>query len=219
MALTALSAVAAAQVRLGIKAGFQVSNLEQHKNGNDVPSRFKSGLHAGVTADIPLTERVFVQPGIVYGSRGYKDADAVRITATAHYIEMPVNIVYHYPVQTGHFFIGAGPYIAYALGGKWNMPEHQDGFNSRRATSGKLQFTDDTNTYNFYYITPGDTFTFGRPFDWGANVLMGYTLQRFTLQLSGQLGIANLAPKVDGMVTHDKLKHVGFGLSVGYKLW
>lgn len=215
--LTVISTAVFAQVQLGIRAGLNLTNLEQHKNGERNQSSLKTGLNAGLTADFSLGNRFLLQPGILYSSKGFKDYGATKLKATAHYIELPVTLIYKYALGSGNVIAGAGPYIAYGLSGKWLTPEYLDGFNSRTAMEGVLQFTNDTDRHHYYFITPGEEYTFGKALDWGANVLIGYEIQKFTLQFNGQFGIANLAPKVDGDVTSDKLRNIGVGLSVGYK--
>lgn len=217
--LTMIGTLSFAQVKLGVRAGLNLTNLSQHKNGQQVSGDFQTGFHAGLTADIKINNPFFFQSGILYTTKGFKNADAVKVSTTARYVEIPLNIIYKPPIAREHLFVGLGPYIAYGLGGKWNMPASSDGPSPRPAFSGDLQFVNDTHRYNYYFITPGEKYTFGKALDWGFNILVGGAFQQFSIQLNGQFGMANIAPKVDGEATSDKLRNVGIGLSVGYKFW
>ncbi|WP_160710797.1 porin family protein [Chitinophaga solisilvae] len=121
---TAVSAIA--QVRLGVKAGY--SNTHMKTDHTDYTQR-KAGWHAGLMADISIAGNFFLQPQLLYSAKGYRikeitvhgiNGDFVIPGATVKlsYLELPVNFLYKHQLGSGHLFVGAGPYAAFAIGGK-----------------------------------------------------------------------------------------------------
>lgn len=121
---------------------------------------------------------------------------------------------------TGKLLLGAGPYIAYGLGGKWKAK------GSNVTVDGKLEFVNDykdatqQDIFNedFNYEN-GLTIPYAKKIDYGANLLAGYELSNnLSFQLNAQLGLANGIPNFDGKKPEkESLKNVGFGISLGYK--
>jgi hypothetical protein len=80
----------------------------------------KLGVKAGVNVNIPIADRLIVQPGLFYSIKGMKsDANNQTHNITLHYAEIPVNLQYMFnDPSEGRFFIGAGPYLGVAFSGK-----------------------------------------------------------------------------------------------------
>jgi len=187
----------------GIRAGVNFQNLNGQFAGNDLDNKIKVGFNAGLNAEIPLADEFYIQPGLLFTTKGAKaDNDDTKVNIS--YLELPVNFLYKPILGAGKLLLGAGPYAAYALGGKikGDNGDMDLEFESKLATSEALQY--------FY--------TFKR-FDFGANLLVGYEFSnKFSAQLNAQLGLANISPKVDGFDSDDyKTKNTGFGVSLGYR--
>ncbi|SDD92505.1 outer membrane beta-barrel protein [Niabella drilacis] len=207
-----------AQVRWGLRAGVNFTNVSAVKNGKPLNTGIRTGFKGGADAAIPLGRLFRLEPGLLFSTKGYKNGEAVKINANACYLELPVNFIYSPEVGSGNLLLGAGPYLGYGLGGRWKTPGVNSGSDFRTEMKGNLQFANDTKMDDYYYIAPGSSFTYGRPVDAGVNFLAGYELSgNLALRLEGQLGITDLAPKVEGQTTKDHLKNVGFGISAGYK--
>ncbi|GAB3432583.1 porin family protein [Niabella aquatica] len=207
------------QAQWGIRAGVNFTNVSFTKSNQNVAPKIKAGFHVGGNVDIPITDKIYIQPALLFSSKGYKDAEAVKLNATAYYLELPLNFVYKLQLGEGIILLGAGPYLGYGLGGRWSTPPNENNWpNIQPEWNGNLQFTDAAATDNYYRISPGAKFTYGKPLDFGANVLTGYEFaKKLSFQLNGQLGLINIAPKVDDNKTGDILKNIGFGISFGYK--
>ena len=117
-----ISMATQAQIRVGIKAGANISNQSRNdfKGTKLISSEAFKGFHAGVVADIPLTSNLYVQPQLQYTRKGAKYTAALGTDArlTMHYVEMPVNILYKVNVPFGKVFAGAGPVLSYGFAGK-----------------------------------------------------------------------------------------------------
>lgn len=81
-------------------------------------------------------------------------------------------------------------------------------------STGKIEFENENSNFS----GKDNTFGLGKPFDAGANLLFGYEFaNRFSVQMNGQLGMLNLAPKYDGRKPEEVIRNNSFGISVGYK--
>lgn len=125
-----------AQVRVGIFAGPNSSSVIESNNlsnWNSIKDNYKSrlGLHAGFLADIPVSGKLYFQPGVQYSAKGRKFAQTYDTAAhdTAwhnyiqyvNYIEAPLNLVLKFPLGKNlKFIIGGGPYMAFFFNGKEN---------------------------------------------------------------------------------------------------
>lgn len=216
-AAVSISGAAMSQVEIGIRAGANFSNATiKDANDNKTDTKLNPGFHAGVTFDIPVADEFYVQPGALFSTKGFKTDDNyydianVSSKTTPYYVEVPVNFLYKPELGTGKLLLGAGPYVAYGLGGKWKIDGNAGSYTG--STEGDLEFKNDRNDGS------NDKAIYGKPFDAGANLLFGYEFaNKLSFQLNGQLGLLNIAPKNDGNKPDEKMKNSGFGISVGYK--
>ncbi|MGJ7032979.1 porin family protein [Niabella hirudinis] len=216
-----------AQVAVGVRAGVNLSNLTiKDADGKTVDgAKLTPGFNAGLTFDIPVADEFYVQPGALFSMKGakleknaheYFNANDYAPAAAGDYtrlntynLEVPVNFIFKPAAGNGNLLIGAGPYFSYALGG--NFKRVTDAYGTE---TGKLEFANDYNDFS----SDADKMSFGKRADVGANLLFGYEfMNRFSVQLNGQLGLTNLEPKSDGKKPEEVLKNNNFGLSIGYK--
>nr|WP_223707130.1 porin family protein [Niabella beijingensis] len=218
-AAVTISGAAMSQVEIGIRAGANFSNATiKDADNNKVDTKLNPGFHAGVTFDIPVADEFYVQPGALFSTKGFKTDNSyfggnanTNSKVSASYIEVPVNFLYKPELGSGKLLLGAGPYVAYGIGGKWDSKVSSG--NNSISTDGKLEFKNDTKD-----ASGGDKQIYGKPFDAGANLLVGYEFaNKLSFQLNGQLGLLNIVPKVNGDKPDAKMKNTGFGISVGYK--
>ncbi|KAF2336969.1 porin family protein [Flavobacterium daemonense] len=116
------------KVKLGVKAGLNISNLTFDENA--VNSSSRTGFAAGLMAEIPLAKNFAIQPELLYSQQGmkfsYSDPDVTnsdyKSTVKLNYLNIPVMLKYY--VAKG-FSLQAGPQIGILL--KANN-EYQDNF-------------------------------------------------------------------------------------------
>lgn len=117
-----LSYFSQAQIKFGVKAGANLSNV----GGKDaVNTSSLIGFHGGVQANIPLAEGFSVQPELLYSSQGSKaktetsgDGDEILTTeAKLHlnYLSLPVLAQYKH---ASGVFVQTGPQLSYLLSAK-----------------------------------------------------------------------------------------------------
>lgn len=196
--------VAAGRTTFGIRAGVNFFNLNGKFAGNDLDNKLKVGFNAGVNAEIPLADEFYIQPGLLFTTKGAKADNNSDTKVNINYLELPVNFLYKPVLGTGKLLLGFGPYAGYAIGGKLKSDnaDFDLEFESKLSQAEALKYP----------------FTFRR-FDFGANLLAGYEFSnRFSVQLNAQLGLINISPEIAGTDSDDyKTKNTGFGVSVGYR--
>jgi Outer membrane protein beta-barrel domain len=193
-------------ITLGVRAGINFQNINGKDNSGDkFENKLKTGFHAGVNAEIPIATDFFVQPGVLFSTKGAKDKDNSDIKQNISYIEIPVNLLYKPLMGTGKLILGFGPYIAFGVGGKRSVGN----------TDTKTKFKKSITAAEF--LNGG---SYLKRTDAGANLLFGYELSNnLSVQLNAQLGLVKINPEIEGVTTNKtSAKNTGFGISVGYRL-
>lgn len=190
----------AQNTRFGFTAGVAFANYKaKADDGTDESSNSKTGITAGVLADIPVSKHFSFQPAVNFVQKGTKDEETSggvteKFKLTVNCIEVPLNFLYNVPGNTGNFFIGAGPSLAFAL-------------------SGKLKFDDGTNsvTENVKFGSSDNDDMKG--LDLGANFMTGYCFPNgLFLSVNYNMGLSNLVP---GGSNDGTLKSHYFGIKLG----
>jgi len=218
--LSLLSFAGHAQLKVGIRGGFSLTNVslvseENERQNTEAIPRFQIGL----TLDIPLVADFYLQPAVLYAGKGYKQDGGWLVAAEGEfevklaYVEVPVNLLYKPQLGTGNLLIGAGPYLGYGIGGKWDTNgQIVIGDIVLSENSGKVLFKNDWSEGEF------GNYLFGKPWDYGINLVAGYEfLQHFTAQFNAQFGLANLSPNTENVSSDGSTRNKGYGISVGYR--
>jgi hypothetical protein len=218
--LVATINIANAQTKVGIKAGMNFLNVMMNdENGNKIKTQSVPGILLGLTVNIPVTGDFYIQPGVQYSRKGYKQetggfyGSSTNFKVSASYIEVPINLLFKPRLGAGNLLLGAGPYIGYGLGGNWKSDNDAANGDMIVGKKGDVIFKNNA-------MDGGDlnSYLYGKPLDCGLNFLAGYEfLSKLSVQLGAQLGLANLQPHIDGTERKGKLKNSGFGITLGYK--
>lgn len=203
LALMAGAAQAQNKTTFGVRAGVNFQNLTgEDDNGDKYSNKIKTGFNVGVNAEIPLADEFFLQPGVLFSTKGAKLEGPGDVKANIGYIEVPVNFLYKADLGQGKLLMGVGPYVGIGVTGKVKG----DGGEA------DIKFTNDAKLADFVDEVPM------KRIDAGGNLLFGYEFaNKFSVQLNAQLGLLNLDPKVEGVKPDSKTKNTGFGVSVGYR--
>ena len=193
----------AGKTTFGVRAGINFQNINGEDGaGDDLDYKLKTGFHIGVNAEIPIAPEFYLQPGLVFSTKGAKLDDDADTKINISYLEIPVNFLYKPVLGTGKLLLGFGPYAGFAVGGKIKSDDGDV----------DLEFDNEVSPTD-----PNASVTLKR-FDFGANFLVGYEfMNRFSAQLNAQLGLVKINPKITGIDTDAKAKNTGFGVSVGYR--
>ena len=189
----------------GIRAGVNFQNLNgKDFEDDDLDNKMLVGFNIGANAEIPIAQDFYVQPGLLFSTKGAKLDDETDVKVKLSYLEIPINLLYKPVLGDGKLLLGFGPYLAFALGGKVT-----DGDNDLDIEFEKEISQDQAGSFTPYF----------KRMDAGANLLVGYELSsRISAQLNAQLGLVNINPEVTGLDDDDsKTKNTGFGISIGYR--
>ena len=125
--LLLIGSLANAQVRFGVKAGVNASNVRQDFGYSE---NLLLGYQGGLVADIGLSSRLSFQPALLYTTKGFSSklefrnaqgalTETSRAIFRANYLELPVLLVYKVPIGSSCvFFGGVGYYVAMGIDGK-----------------------------------------------------------------------------------------------------
>ncbi len=204
-----------AQVRFGVKAGYNHTSVKmdvgfylQGLNYSAVP-----GIHAGLLMDAAIGEHFSIQPALLYSSRGFNSDGYVpgpadgpvdaHIETRYHYMELPLNFLFKYPLGPGKVFAGVGPVISYGIKGRVN-----GAYMDYAAPEEKVFFLDKQRDFDAAIKHK----QYLRPFNAAAGFILGYELHAGVL-ISGSyhLGLTDVEP-------HPWLSQKSriWGVSVGY---
>ncbi len=216
MSLFAMQNHANAQTKVGLHGGMAFSTL----NIKNESTQWITGIQLGLTADIPIFGSFYIQPGLLYADRGFKQENEAssgygfNFEVKANYFEIPVNFLFKPKLASGSLIIGAGPYIAFGTGGNWSN-------DNQVVVQGDIVIG---NKGDLIFRNDGfeggnlESYNYGRPVDYGAGLLLGYELNNgIFLQGNTQIGIANLQSNYGDFKPKGTRRNASFGVSLGYK--
>jgi hypothetical protein len=180
-----------AQIKFGAKVGLNLSTMTMKSSGISLDPKILAGFNIGLISEIPVAGNFKLQPGILYSTKGskYKIMDT-EVSIGPDFVEIPVNILYKIDLSGAKLSLFAGPYFAYAVGGKT-----KSGGQSADIKFGSGQ-NDDM-----------------KPFDLGLNIGAGIGIKNIMLSIQYGFGLTNLAP----VTTNDtEMKIKVIGISVAY---
>jgi hypothetical protein len=111
-----------AQIKPGIKMGLGFSNQKRidHADYYEFSTKAKTRFHIGVFAEKLIAPRIYIQPGIFFAGKGAAHTSSYSGTESQYelsYLELPLNVVYKYPLSFGKVYGGAGAVPALATSG------------------------------------------------------------------------------------------------------
>ncbi|MBO9200883.1 MULTISPECIES: porin family protein [Niastella] len=207
-----------AQVSFGLRAGINLQTLDaKYGNGDKIKYDLRTGFHVGVIAEIHAVSDLHVQTGILFSTKGTQQEFNIytrkEFKLGLSYLEIPINVLYKPSIGPGKLLLGAGPYVAYAIGGNVKS----------RDSVGKVRFEKETTGFNSTMSNWEVTY-YARRLDVGVNLLFGYEFtKKISVQLNAQLGLRDINSKIKSEVglnantIRSQAKNTGFGISVGYK--
>lgn len=137
MAVSALAASAqsAGDVRFGVTAGMNVSNI------TDTDGDSRIGFNVGVKGEYNFSNSLYGTASLLFTQKGCKADGDVKLNPG--YLQLPVNIGYRYNVgETVSIFGETGPYFAVGVCGKYKVGSRkadffgEDGMDSKRFDCG-----------------------------------------------------------------------------------
>lgn len=204
-----LPSLAQQKTKLALRAGMNFQAIRgTDAQGVNLDHKFKNGYHAGIDVQIPLGVDIFLQPGLLYSTKG-GGLETSGNEVSLSYIEMPVMLVHNPKVgnglKYGRVLLGIGGYIAKGIEGTYQYAngEKQDILFGNRGNDANSLVNNSTSC---------------KKLDFGASGLVGYEMSSgIFLQLNGQLGLAKINVNITDPKDHTLWRNGGWGVSMGYR--
>ena len=106
------------QVVIGVQGSLQFSNFNASANGINISGNNVVGFQAGLMLDAPLSGNLSLRPQLLFSTKGSElSSGGATSKTTLNYLEVPIQLCYGLEAGNGKVVLGAGPYLAYGLGG------------------------------------------------------------------------------------------------------
>ena len=162
------------KITYGVRAGLNISNIGGEygpDSGDELDLDSRAGFHIGGIVDIPITNGFYVQPGLLFTTRGAKDSFSYSETGYSEeattkykpmYLEIPVLASFRADVSRSvNVQVNVGPHFAFGLGGKCKYEYSDSDGNSE---SNKAPFFGESSESEEHYGMK--RFDFGLTFGW-----------------------------------------------------
>ena len=179
-----------AQTRFGIKGGLNFSTVALSGGTGTITPDSKTGFNLGVISEIPLATDFYLQPGLLFSTKGFKSDSE---TFSTNHIDIPINALYKLHAGSIKVLGFAGPYIGYAVSGKGKY----------EGISSDIKFSGDNKVMN--------------AFDLGLNFGAGVEISNFQITAQYGLGLTNLAVNSDSFTMKNKVFGVSVAYLFGGK--
>ena len=133
-----LSMVLSQPMNIGIKLGYNSSNISTNFQIVKDSKKAVSGIHAGIVFDIPLSDLLSLQPQVMYNDKGVYFRPSHSHTINVRAVDLP--ILFTLKTKSG-VFAGMGPNLGYNMSAK-NTATFPD-----KVEVKKYKFNDDPYEY------------------------------------------------------------------------
>lgn len=206
----------APKTKFGIRAGFNISDLTSAKgldmlNGlafyNDKleyvgftdTKPWKMGFNAGFTLQTELNDSWFIQPSLIFTTKGYKlNTQGVEINCNASYVQVPIDILFKYEINDGfNFVLQGGLFLGVGVYGFTDFIDHygdkelprKPHEQTSKPSVGNGYIGYDMSVHGIYWEDTDDTFESEGTyrFDTGINFGFGFEVRNIQFMVAYQL--------------------------------
>lgn len=174
-----------AQTKFGVQAGVSQAELLESTGRNPArESSFITTFYLKGYADFELVKNLSVQSGLTFKGKGGKEINPSTLTKFRYQaLEIPVNLLYHFSVDKGDVYVGAGPFLDLNL------------YGNAKYRSGEIE------EMSFAPVLESSSDEWRRS-DYGVNFLGGYKLSNgVILNVNYSLGMVNVVPAAESKRT------------------
>ena len=214
------------KVRLGLRAGVNISDLTS-ATGLDIwnglaffdidknyigftDTRSKLGYNFGLTAQAKIWNRWYAQASLIYTTKGYElKSQDVEINAVANYVQLPIEMIYKYPIKDVDLLVSGGLFLGVGVYGMTNFHDHYGEGGLPRKFHDPLQkpyINEELGVYNLigcdhtvhgagvYWADEDDTFLSDGTYriDGGIQVGLGFEYKSFQFMFNYQYSLTYL---------------------------
>jgi len=198
------------EIALGARAGVNLGTFKGDKEWEDV--KMKPGIQLGLVGEIALENpNLGIQLGALFTQQGCKESDSEEYTIRGvtyktdwdykiilNYLQIPVHLQYKHDLGDNKLLLQAGPYLGFALGGKWKESwTETDSSGDRESGSESGTFTLGNNSSNEF-----------KKFDLGIGLGAAVSIQdKWQIGLTYNIGLSNIT-------SHHKEETKNHGLAI-----
>jgi hypothetical protein len=206
--------------KIYIQGGVNLANITSNKEGHVEDNKMLTSLNAGIMVGFEFSKLVDIETGLLFTGRGSKaetvfsNGDYVKAKFNPYYIELPLNLVVNFPIDSKtKFFMHAGPYAAAGVGGKSSLEVKVGPLLTTSETdieyAGEAPFTsnEDDAAYNKL-----------KRMDFGLNLGGGVKLNKIIVKVNYGLGLTKINSTQNDNNADDKNKYRTLSFSVGIPL-
>ena len=194
--------------KIGIKAGFNLSNMliEDEIYSNDF--KMKPGFHLGAIVDIPLNDMFSIETGLLLSTKGFKLSEEETEMGETFKYEFKYNLIYldipltakaSFNVGDAKIYGAFGPYIGIGLSG--TVKSELSFAGETESDSEIIDWGSDENNDELKRL------------DYGLTMGVGVEINSIQIGITYGLGLANISPYVE---YDSKINNRVLGISVGY---
>lgn len=186
-----------AQIRFGVKAGTNLSNLYVSGNNQGINAdqyKARVSYHFGGMMEYSLSDIFAIEPELMYtnGGANLKKENSFGMSdghITLNSVQLPVNLKASFGLGDKKIFVYGGPYLSYNMYGK-----------AKGKINGKAEDTE--------IFSKGSDM---KRWDYGVGIGVGIEINKLVLSLNNQIGLAD----ING-AEGSKMKSGNISLSIGY---
>lgn len=191
-----------------LKAGLNLATFYGQDYEDDVEGlKIKPGFHFGGVVELPISEILSLEAGLVFSTKGSKYHEADRSDDYVYdskfnlnYINLPVTAKINFNIGDVKIFGTAGPNLGYGMTGKSKSTEYFKGKTTKQSYNTKWG----SGTYDDL-----------RRVDFGVIAGIGVEISSIIVGVNYDLGLLNIAANPgDGTIVKNRV----FALSIGYRL-
>lgn len=203
-------AATAQKATFGIRSGYTSAYLHEQYNSNTGNTSSLNNVDLGVYAEFKQDEISF-QPGIIFDLKGGTGGGSFVNTGTSiintfsdmtlYYLEIPLNLMINFKLKPGKIFLGAGPYVAFAMAGR--VHDYTTTYNQ----NGNVVSQNTTSTPITFGSAPNEL----KQFDYGFGFIGGFRLKKgWEVSAGSSLGLANLL-NYSNLTAHNQIARLSLG--------
>jgi Outer membrane protein beta-barrel domain len=209
--------------QLYLKGGLNIAKFSSVNAANFSEVNSLISFNAGVLAKIPLSNKIALQPALLFNGKGAKTKggnapftyDYFKATTNPCYLELPVNIVFDVQLkEKNSLFFGAGFYGALGIAGK-NKVSGSTAIAGRYGGEKKIDFSKNQGASPDFHDYAGIGYMNRE--DYGITVTAGMHFKKLLFSLDYQYGLNNIDR--GSRSARDENKNRVLGLSIGYRLF
>jgi hypothetical protein len=195
---------------IGIKGGLNLSNMIMKDDNGTYSDEFKMnpGFHIGIIMDIPFSNIISLETGLLLDTKGAKEKDDYNGVASTwkmnlYYLDIPVTFKALHELNSNVKLYGViGPYIGIGLSGKMKSVVEYQG--NKETDEEDIEWGNDENEDML------------KRFDFGITFGGGVEISTFLIGISYDLGLANISTYTDyGSKINNRVLKFSFGYRFG----